>query len=253
MKTSANTNKPPVSRQALLEALAGTFPYKELRRPLSRNELAVLASASREIELKRRESFEERLCEFRKSGESLRSFPMSLDTAIRDKTQKLNPDDLLGFTPVHVKVQQQAQQATVDDPFPFEAPPIMPTDYFDIPVDNEYDLTANEGIDAYEGQPDVHDWSGATEGSITKIGFFPYRFKKNESKTHLIRIGTKDHWGVDLERVVREFKLKEGDRIALKCIGKQPVIVSKREQQLDGTYAVKQVEAMRNTWVCKRL
>lgn len=253
MNISANKQRSQPGHQELIESLAGTFPYKELRRPLTKAELTVLASTSREIEAKRRQSFEERLAEFRKSGESLRSFPMSLQQAIREPSKKFDAADLVGFTPVHLKVQQQVNSAPADDPFPFEAPPIAEHDYCDIPVDDDYDVSGNTTIEAHEGQPDVYDWKGATEGAITKIGFFPYRFKKGEPKTHLIRIGTKDHWGVDLERVVREFKLKEGDRIALKSIGKQPVVVPKRVQQDDGTYVIKQVDAMRNTWVCKRL
>jgi len=242
---------------------ADLYPYFDYEMPKNETLHHLISGAQQVVRQQRRADFDSRLVELRSRGESLRSFP----TDTRSSTWHIDgrPDiqallSIGGPLSHHVENCQRPDDAgdlseveAGGDPYPFGSPPMDASAYSDIEVEAEYDMGTEMHPAGEEGQPDVLDWTDATVGSITKIGFFPYRYKKNENKTHMIRIGTKDHWGVDLERVVREFSLREGDHIALMSIGKQPVVVKTRVRQEDGTYKLEEKDAMRNTWVCKRV
>jgi hypothetical protein len=271
MKNNSNAHENPPAGSVSLRGLAALFPYRAANRARSQREYQILSNAQTADEISRRNDFHERLAAFKESGESLRSNPTYLPDPLLGRTDLVQQDHLQnyfanqagsssirssGAPQAHMVAPIQPKAASVDqepDPFPFDVPPMDCDAFADVPVDVEYDQRVGTEVDGPDGQPDVHDWSKGTTGTITKIGFFPFRYKRGENKTHMVRIGTKDHWGADLERVIREFKLKEGDNISLVCIGKQPVVVKQKVDNGDGTYRMEDVDALRNTWACKRV
>lgn len=249
---------------------ASMFPYQESGHPRKALDYRLMARIQLQELVDRRTAFVQRLDAFKQSDEPLRSFPTPAMTPRKCRAEYV--DDMLatyGPDPANYSYQsmQQATQAQEQhqvveapqvagpsfDDSPFEAPPLDANAYGNIEVDDEYDLDMPSCPEGSEAQPDGLDWSKATVGEVTSFGKFPYRYKQGESKVFMIRLGTQDHWGVDLERVVREFNLQKGDKIALMCIGKVPVIVPVRVLQTDGSYKTEEQEKMRNTWVCKRL
>ncbi|MGI0646959.1 hypothetical protein ACRCPS_18240 [Pseudomonas aeruginosa] len=245
--------------------VAGLFPYQDcgVKSALDYRDLARLQTAE---EVQRRTAFSQRLAAFKQTDEPLRSYPTPSLEGGRHELVDLRPGRLIGDCSPNYLLEvasadftgqapaaQAASPAGADDDYPFEAPPLDASQYGGVEVDEQYDMGMPSTPTGVEGQPDLYDWSKATTGVVTTFGRFPYRYQKDKSKTYMIRLGTQDHWGVDLERVAREFGLQKGDKVALMCIGKQPVIVPVRVRQSDGSYKTEEQEKMRNTWVCKRL
>lgn len=265
-------SKMPAFTSKTIKSLAPVFPYKEQPNCLGRAEYQQLAKAQHAEDARRRASFLERLEAYKKNNESVRSYPtpsFSLPKKpviawdeetqtnievlpvrlVRSEARVL--DDNLASTE-QIPNYERTEEPSSDE-YPYDAPPLDPSQYASVAVDDEYDTTGPLAPEGSDGQVDVRDWSKATVGTVTCVGRFPYRFKDGEQKTFMVRVGSKDHWGVDLERVVREFKLQKGDKIALMCIGKQDVIVPIKEQQPDGSLKTVEKAAKRNTWVAKRL
>lgn len=263
MKTSTAIAQAGLFAYADLPANIALYPYFDSGKPKSRKQHHLIAGAQQLANQHRKSDFDARLRELRSRGETLRSFPTDAGSISWPLEGQAGSQEVLSYIEqvsrphanghVATPASDVMVQGPSDDPYPFEAPPIDASAFGGIEVDPEYDQGMALHPAGEEGQPDVYDWSDATIGNITKIGFFPFRFKQGEKKTHMIRIGTKDHWGVDLERVVREFNLREGDKIALMSIGKHPVVVKERVRQDDGSYKTEDKNAMRNTWVCKRV
>lgn len=250
-----------------LRGVAALFPYRAARNARSRNEYVQLAAIQAVGEIERRMEFHKRLSDFKKTGGSVRSAIAVLPPHNRLLSNYLDNHVLQGDRPpLEGELMPYSQPIPYENPgaavaaaappqdgFYDESPPLVDADYAGVQIEDEYDRSMPSSPVGDDGQPDVHDWSDACVGVITKIGFFPYRYKPNESKTHMVRVGTLDHWGVDLERLVREFSLVEGDKIALKCIGKQPVVIKKRVEQEGGGFKMEDANVMRNSWVCKRV
>lgn len=251
---------------ASAKPVAGLFPYQDcgVKSVLDYRDLAKLQTAE---DVQRRTEFSQRLEAFRKIDQPLRSYPTpSLEGGGRQDLVDIRPGRLIGDCSPSYLLEAASENSTglppaahaatpsgADVGYAFEAPPLDASQYGGVEVDEQYDLGMPSSPTGSEGQPDEYDWSKATIGEVTTFGRFNYRFKKDESKTFMIRLGTQDHWGVDLERVAREFGIKKGDKIALMCIGKQPVIVPVRVRQADGSYKMEEQQKVRNTWVCKRL
>lgn len=262
--------KMPAFEPTTLRSLSVVFPYIGKVEKMNARDYKLLSKAQKAEEMLRRKAFVARLDEYKLSFDTVRSFPTPvLDSFAEpeidwdDETLTQTPCDQnallahgksLGY---QINVAQDEPVVTAappsSDDCPYEAPPLDPSQYSSVQVDDEYDTTGPTAPDGNAGQPDVYDWSKATVGVVTNIGCYPYRYEKGKSKTHMVRVGTQDHWGVDLERVVREFGLKKGDKIALMSIGKQPVIVPEKVRQEDGSIKTVEKSAMRNTWVAKRL
>ena len=70
----------------------------------------------------------------------------------------------------------------------------------------------------------------------------------------MIRLGTLEVWGVDLERCMVEYDIDIGDRIALKRIGKVPVTVMQNViDELGNVIGEEPVTVDRVSWIAKRL
>jgi hypothetical protein len=267
-----NNSKMPAFSVPSIKAMAQTFPYQDKSGPMSRDDYKLLAKTQRSVESRRRTAFLERFNSYMLSNDSVRSFPtpsftlpdvpvMAFDEETQTSIELLPVRSMRPASrsePVVSQVvssratNEQVEPSSTDE-YPFDLPPIDPSQYAGVDVDEAYDTTGPVAPSGHDGQPDIHDWSGATEGSVTTLGRYPYLYKEGESKTFMVRVGTKDHWGVDLERVVREFNIKKGDKIALMCIGKQDVIVPKKVRQDDGSIKTEEINAVRNTWVAKRV
>ncbi|EPJ7983176.1 hypothetical protein L4Z68_002330 [Pseudomonas aeruginosa] len=263
-------NNNPASAGTAVKPQVMLFPYQAKASPRSAQEYRAVARLQQAEEIHRRTEFSKRLDELKQSGQDIRSFPTPAlgfeqsEAPVYDNSVSTRMADY-DIPPVGAMTRPPQQQADVnapaavqpmpasDDSYPFDAPPIDPSQYGGVEVDDEYDTTVPAAPMGEEGQPDTYDWSKATVGEVTTFGSFPYRYQKGASKTFMVRLGTQDLWGVDLKRVAREFNLKKGDRVALMCIGKQPVEVPVRKRQEDGSYQIVHETKMRNTWVAKRV
>ncbi|MGN7444282.1 MULTISPECIES: hypothetical protein [Pseudomonas] len=117
-------------------------------------------------------------------------------------------------------------------------------------------------MDAYERHfqncsntaPEIDAWADALKGEVTSFGAFPYKHQKGEKISFMIRLGTLEVWGVDLERCMVEYDIDIGDRIALKRIGKVPVTVMQNViDELGNVIGEEPVTVDRVSWIAKRL
>lgn len=261
-------SKMPAFNTQTLKAMASTFPYKDKPGPLSLADYRTLAKAQRVEEFRRRTDFLTRLTAYKeKHDDSVRAFPTPdffpeeppvigwIDDAppcglvLPFRSQQGADLDVHDELPPHD--DRFHDDASPVGDYPFEVPPIDPSQYGSVEVDEAYDQTGPVAPQGSDAQPDIGDWSKATVGVVTTIGSFPYLYKKDANKVFMVRIGTKDHWGVDLKRLVREFNIKKGSKIALMCIGKQPVVVQEKVPQPDGSIKTVEKDALRNCWVAK--
>ncbi|APC19404.1 hypothetical protein BLL42_27075 (plasmid) [Pseudomonas frederiksbergensis] len=102
--------------------------------------------------------------------------------------------------------------------------------------------------------PEIDVWADALKGEVTSFGAFPYKHQKGEKISYMIRLGTLEVWGVDLERCMVEYDIDIGDRIALKRIGKVPVQVMQNViDELGNVIGEEPVTVDRVSWIAKRL
>lgn len=206
-------------------------------------------SAARENEIgaKRRLEVRQRVVALKSQG-SIRSFRRAKDT----RSKQLSGPDRMKALPSRTEEDQLWNRVLGQS---------VPEIFYDYQqeVDKE---SLQEDMDAYaqyfqncaETAPEIDVWSDALMGEITAFGAFPYKHQKGEKISYMIRLGTLEVWGVDLERCMVEYDLDIGDRIALKRIGKVPVQVLQNVIDVQGNVIGEEpVTVDRVSWIAKRL
>lgn len=244
------------------EVALKTWPYLRPMSFRSRTELEDFARQQSLLAGESQQHFHERLHKLRADGGSIRSYP----------TPQLVPREEsiidVGMLQAMARgVQRQDAKGSSASASPTNsvdsgaAPELdhnfaMDGMYAGVEIEPECDNSISNGPEGEAAQPLNVDWSDAFTGEITLYGKYPYLFKnenKGKQPSYVIRLGTKDVWGVDLERVVREFNLRKGDRIALKCIGEMVVPIEEPGRDDNGNDAIIIRSAKRKTWVAKRI
>jgi hypothetical protein len=245
------------------EASLQTWPYRSVSFR-TRSDLVEFARQQQELSNQSHQSFLQRLEKLKEEGGSLRSFPtpsmgrqeehligVGLGQALSRASARSTGE--AAVEPVAVAIQSAGDP---DTPYELDAVFDPDTMYAGVEIEPESDKSLLPPPEVVESHGQVVDWSDAFTGEITYYGKHPYLFKKeNQEKkaSYVVRLGTNDHWGVDLERVVRENKFKKGDRIALKCIGVMPVTIEEVGRDDQGNEAVILRPGKRKTWVAKRI
>ncbi|MBP3998254.1 hypothetical protein [Pseudomonas koreensis] len=216
--------------------------------PLASRTRLMNESAARENEEinKRRFEVQQRAAAIKSQG-SLRSFRRTNDAAFKQLP-----------APVRVKaLPGRSEEQKLWDRVLSEATPEAEHDYQEL--DSE---SLRADMEAYEQHfqncadtaPEIDVWADALKGEVTSFGAFPYKHQKGEKISFMIRLGTLEVWGVDLERCMVEYDIDIGDRIALKRIGKVPVQVMQNVIDQFGTVIGEEpVTVDRVSWIAKRL
>ncbi|MEW5511819.1 hypothetical protein ABGT16_04295 [Pseudomonas asiatica] len=245
------------------EASLQTWPY----RPVSfrtRNELMEFARQQQELSNQSHQCFLQRLEKLKVEGGSLRSFPTPTMGRQDECLIGVGLVQALGRASVRstgvaaVEPVAEAVESAGDPDMLSELDAVFDPDtmYAGVEIEPESDKSLLPPPEVVASHGQVVDWSDAFIGEITYYGKHPYLFKKeNQEKkaSYVVRLGTNDHWGVDLERVVRENKFKKGDRIALKSIGVMPVTIEEVGRDDQGNEIVILRPGKRKTWVAKRI
>lgn len=242
------------------EAVLKTWPYLQPMSFRSRNDLEEFARQQKELAGHSQQLFRQRLEKLKSEGGSIRSYPTP-SMGVRDEClvdMGLVRAVARGSGNADVKViaapEPVAEKAVVQPEFD----PTLVHDemYAGVEIEPECDKSLPVGPEGEAAQPQVVDWSDAFTGEISFYGKYAYLFKQENQKkkpSYVIRLGTKDHWGVDLERIMKEHKFKKGDRIALKCIGMMPVTIEEIGRDDQGNETVILRPGKRKTWVAKRI
>ncbi|EKF7417622.1 hypothetical protein EFK68_04140 [Pseudomonas aeruginosa] len=244
------------------EAALQTWPYLQPMSFRSRSEIEDFARQQQKLAGKSQKLFQERLDKLKSDGGSIRSYPTpSLD--VRDECVVdlgLLKAMARGVANSAVKVTSEpvavVPKVESDVPPEFDQTLVHDEMYAGVEIEPECDKTIPVGPEGEAAQPQVIDWSDAFTGEISFYGKYAYLFKPENQKkkpSYVIRLGTKDHWGVDLERIMKEHKFKKGDRIALKCIGMMPVTIEEVGYDNQGNEEVILRPGKRKTWVAKRI
>ncbi|NWC83838.1 hypothetical protein HX798_26655 [Pseudomonas putida] len=245
------------------EASLQTWPYRSMSFR-TRNDLVEFARQQQELSSQSHQLFLQRLEKVKVEGGSLRSFPTPTmgrqDEHLVGEgfVQAMSRASARSAGEAAVEPVSIAVQSAGDPDMPFELDAVFDPDamYAGVEIEPESDKSLQPPPEVVASQGQVVDWSDAFTGEITYYGKHPYLFKKeNQEKkaSYVVRLGTNDHWGVDLERVIRENRLKKGDRIALKCIGVMPVTIEDVGRDDQGNETVILRPGKRKTWVAKRI
>ncbi|HBN7933173.1 hypothetical protein IPC1147_33125 [Pseudomonas aeruginosa] len=245
------------------DASLQTFPYLQAMSFSSRSELEEFTRQQNQLAVQSRKSFDERLMKLKEEGGSLRTYPTPhqdvlddcmVDTALlkamaRNLSVNSPTAPASETAPAVAPVAASQVPAELDPSVSFEGM------YEGVEIDPEYDNSIAVGPKD-ELQPVAIDWTNAFVGEITHYGRYPFQFKEENRKKNLsyvIRLGSENIWGVGLEAVMRQHKFKKGDRIALKCIGSDPVTVPEEGRDDQGNEQVILRPAQRKNWVAKRI
>lgn len=231
------------------------YPYQESAHNRTKEEYVNLAGQQQRLTFNRQQEFLLRLSAHRELNESLRSFPCELNKPFAGYQMPTQPRMQLGavaleLTSASHHLFEEVPYGTMDDYDHLQTEDGHAFENEDrnvgaVPLESVSHITISEDEEGI-------DWSNAKSGVIRQVGRYHYKFDNKESMSYLIRLGQHEYvWGIDLERLANLHKLKRGDRISLKCIGKQPVEVEVRELQEDQTYKVVTKMVDRNTWVAK--
>lgn len=262
------------TQQKIAQPMVELYPYRASECPRSKHDIMDQAASLAQFERERRSDFLKRLALFRQAGsESIRSFPAQLFEPVCN--YEMPPAPRVQFHPAgdletHASHQvfDDAPLASISDcgEYGLESAPYLdgvhglqldpsfeevpPGYYSDLPMEAS---PAELPAEVLADDTDI-DWSRAKEGVVSQFGHYHYKFDKDQSMSYLVRLGRNEYvWGIDLERVVNQHKVKKGDRVLLKCIGKQPVEVEVKVKQPDNSYTVEKKTVRRNTWVARVL
>lgn len=243
------------------------FPYQEADHNRSRAEFIAMASQQQEMNCERRRDFLKRFEVLKATGESIRSFPANLRRPFAGYEMPPAPRFTSGdldhpMTAASHHLLDEIPLGTLDDYANLCIDDDLdgqPTSAMSSPRNGGSSIKAVAGTDRVD-QPQQQlvddsegiDWSNAKTGVVRQVGRYRYKFDQKESMSYLVRLGQHNYvWGIDLERVVNLHSIKRGDRISLKCVGKQPVEVEVDEVQPDQSVITVKKWVERNTWVAK--
>lgn len=243
------------------EASLKTWPYLQPMSFRSVSDLEEFARQQNQLAGESQKSFSERFEQLKAKGGSIRSFPTppmgGLDESVVD----------MGLVQAVARASASDQRAAgAQAAAPVAAPSNLPQEfdpallfeemYEGVDIEPEFDKSLPQPPAEESAKAVTIDWSDASVGEITLYGKYPYQFKEENRKKNLsyvIRLGTENIWGVDLERIMREHKFKKGDRIALKCISFDRVTVPEQGHDHQGNEQIVLRPAKRKTWVAKRI
>ncbi|WP_095158169.1 hypothetical protein [Pseudomonas sp. Irchel 3E13] len=262
------------TERKIAQPMVELFPYRASEGPRTKHDIVNQAASLEHFERERRSEFLERLAVFRQAGnESIRSFPAQLFEPVCNYEMppaprvQLHPAREMETHASH-HVFDDAPLASISDCGDYG---LEPTPYLDgmdglqsgpsfeeVPPGDYSDFSM--GASAAELPAEVLaddtniDWSRAKEGVVSQLGRYHYKFDKDQSLSYLVRLGRNEYvWGIDLERAINQHKVKKGDRVLLKCIGKQPVEVEVKVKQPDNSIVIEKKTVRRNTWVARVL
>lgn len=240
------------------------FPYQETPHNRSRAEFSAMAAQQQEMNYERRKDFLKRFEVLKATGDSIRSFPADLRKPFggyeMPPAPRLTLD--LPITAASHHLLEEVPIGTLDDYSNLCMDDDLdgqPTLAMSSPRNGGNSKTTFTGTDRAD-QPQQQlvddsegiDWSNAKTGVVRQVGRYRYKFDQKESMSYLVRLGQHNYvWGIDLERVVNLHGIKRGDRISLKCVGKQPVEIEVDEIQPDQSVITIKKWVERNTWVAK--
>lgn len=238
-----------------------TWPYLQPMSFRSTTELEDFARQQNQLAGESRKDFSQRLDKLKEQGGSLRSFPTPhqdvLEECVVDVALLKAMARGVGHLSAQAAAPVEAQAPVPASEVPVELDPSVTFEamYEGVAIEPECDKSIALGPKD-EIQPVVIDWSDAHVGVITHYGRYPFQYKDENRKknpSYVIRLGTENIWGVGLESVMREHKFKKGDRIALKCIGADPVTVPEEGRDEQGNEQIIMRPAKRKNWVAKRI
>ncbi|EOC1853657.1 LPD7 domain-containing protein [Vibrio parahaemolyticus] len=94
-------------------------------------------------------------------------------------------------------------------------------------------------------------------GTVISHQAAPYQHNKDNNMSYVVKLDqngtTREVWGKDLQRVMQDNHIKEGDHIRLERAGKQDVTVTANKEQPDGSMKKEHIETQRNEWQVSRV
>lgn len=244
------------------EAVLQTWPYLQPMSFRSRSEIEDFARQQQKLAGKSMKLFQDRLSKLKSDGGSIRSYPTPnldvrdecvVDLGLLKAMARGVPSNSVKGASEPVAPDPKVQS---DVPPEFDQTLVHEEMYAGVEIDPECDKSIPVAPEGETALPKVIDWSDAFTGEITFYGKYAYLYKaenKKKKPSYVIRLGANDHWGVDLERIMKEHKFKKGDRIALKCIGLMPVTIEEIGRDDQGNETVVLRPGRRKTWVAKRI
>ncbi|EGU30972.1 relaxase [Vibrio ichthyoenteri ATCC 700023] len=89
-------------------------------------------------------------------------------------------------------------------------------------------------------------------GTVVSHGEAHYQHNKKNEKSYVVTLDnngmTRELWGKDLARAMKENAIQVGDKIKLTQAGQKDVVVTTKQQQPDGSIKRENIEALRNEW-----
>lgn len=96
------------------------------------------------------------------------------------------------------------------------------------------------------------DIAGWITGVVQYMAYNPYKFRKGQNTSYVVRLSNRDVWGVELAEVLGSKNIKVGDKIAVKKVDHTPVTVQQTMTDGHGNMVgVKDIKAKRNHWVVR--
>lgn len=151
-----------------------------------------------------------------------------------------------------------------DQPRSNQGQPSRPRQQAEAPKPRE---AASQGEKAQQGAVQAEETSQTNDkgaekvnrlaGTVVEHGKAPYEHNPENRESYYVTLENSDGeksttWGVDLERAMTEREVKEGDKVELENLGRQPVTVNRPVKDDKGNVVgTKPVNSYRNQWDVK--
>nr|WP_067297088.1 LPD7 domain-containing protein [Marinobacterium profundum] len=151
-----------------------------------------------------------------------------------------------------------------DQPRSNQGQPSRPRQQAEAPKPRE---AASQGEKAQQGAAQTEETSQANDkaaekvnrlaGTVVEHGKAPYEDNPENRDSYYVTLENSDGeksttWGVDLERAMAEREVKEGDKVELENLGRQPVTVNRPVKDDKGkVVGTEQINSHRNKWDVK--